>query len=106
MDIAIDGIERCSKRLRRLIELKAPYAIVKREIDMIQYRALDVLSIYEALLLLKWVYRDDPVGETEGPDTVRRCRVCGCTDDQACEGGCYWVEDDLCSSCAPQEDQS
>lgn len=28
------------------------------------------------------------------------CRVCGCTWDNACEGGCYWVEDDLCSKCA------
>lgn len=27
------------------------------------------------------------------------CRVCGCTDERACEGGCWWVEDDLCSSC-------
>jgi hypothetical protein len=30
----------------------------------------------------------------------RRCRHCGCTDDHACPGGCYWVEDDLCSECA------
>lgn len=30
---------------------------------------------------------------------LRRCRICGCTDDNACMGGCYWVEDDLCSSC-------
>ncbi len=28
------------------------------------------------------------------------CRICGCTQNHACEGGCYWVEDDLCSSCA------
>lgn len=28
------------------------------------------------------------------------CRVCGCTDDRACPGGCYWVEEDLCSECA------
>lgn len=28
-----------------------------------------------------------------------KCRVCGCTDDHACEGGCYWVEKDLCSTC-------
>lgn len=28
------------------------------------------------------------------------CRVCGCTWGNACEGGCYWVEEDLCSSCA------
>ena len=31
------------------------------------------------------------------------CRVCGCTDEEACEGGCWWVDDpeggDLCSQC-------
>ena len=32
----------------------------------------------------------------------RRCRVCGCTDADACAGGCTWVEHDLCSSCAGQ----
>lgn len=30
---------------------------------------------------------------------VPTCRVCGCTDEDACEGGCYWVEKDLCSAC-------
>lgn len=29
----------------------------------------------------------------------KKCRVCGCTDIEACPGGCYWVEDDLCSEC-------
>lgn len=28
------------------------------------------------------------------------CRKCGCTDDRACPGGCFWVEPDLCASCA------
>lgn len=28
------------------------------------------------------------------------CRICGCTETQACPGGCYWVEPDLCSACA------
>jgi len=28
------------------------------------------------------------------------CRRCGCSDFFACEGGCSWVEPDLCSSCA------
>jgi hypothetical protein len=28
------------------------------------------------------------------------CRVCGCTEWNACEGGCRWVEKDLCSACA------
>ena len=38
----------------------------------------------------------------EAPDTsARRCRKCGCTDDRACPGGCWWVAEDLCSSCDP-----
>lgn len=27
------------------------------------------------------------------------CRLCACTDESACLGGCSWVEADLCSSC-------
>ena len=34
---------------------------------------------------------------------VRRCRVCGCTEDHACVddevGPCWWLEADLCSHC-------
>ncbi len=30
----------------------------------------------------------------------QKCRICGCTENDACEGGCYWVENDLCSKCA------
>lgn len=30
------------------------------------------------------------------------CRVCGCSDDLACDEGCEWVEDDLCSACVDQ----
>lgn len=39
----------------------------------------------------------------EGPDLaalgVRACRECGCTDEFGCDGGCWWVEADLCSAC-------
>ncbi|MDP3853649.1 hypothetical protein [Phenylobacterium sp.] len=28
------------------------------------------------------------------------CRICGCWEQEACEGGCVWIEADLCSSCA------
>lgn len=39
------------------------------------------------------------VGQAQG----RSCRVCGCTDGDACDdedtGSCWWVEHDLCSSC-------
>jgi hypothetical protein len=29
-----------------------------------------------------------------------RCRVCGCTEIDACENGCSWSKQDLCSTCA------
>lgn len=28
------------------------------------------------------------------------CKHCGCTEDCACEGGCCWVEPDVCCACA------
>lgn len=39
--------------------------------------------------------------------TPRRCRVCGCTNDDCRQciaktgRPCYWVELDLCSACLP-----
>ncbi len=30
---------------------------------------------------------------------MQKCRICGCDDNHACKGGCYWVENDLCSQC-------
>lgn len=32
------------------------------------------------------------------------CRVCGCTDENGCPEGCYWIEADLCSQCAPDHE--
>jgi hypothetical protein len=41
-------------------------------------------------------------------DDVARCVRCGCTENAACESGCYWVPnrqmDDLCSACATDEE--
>jgi hypothetical protein len=34
-------------------------------------------------------------------DPVRACRVCGCTDDNACPPTCWWIAPDLCSQCTP-----
>lgn len=28
------------------------------------------------------------------------CRFCGCTDLQACPGGCSWIAPEVCSACA------
>mgnify|MGYP007013984346 FL=1 len=45
-------------------------------------------------------YKDMPLFDDD------KCRVCGCSWDNACvtdDGPCYWVEEDLCSSCAKGE---
>lgn len=33
------------------------------------------------------------------PHRPAACARCGCTDDHACAGGCWWVEPRLCSRC-------
>lgn len=38
-------------------------------------------------------------------DVVVACRVCGCTDEAACFGTCFWVETDLCSACVKAPEQ-
>lgn len=45
-------------------------------------------------------------GERSAPTWVtliepleRACRVCGCTQNRACLGGCWWIDIDLCSAC-------
>ena len=39
-------------------------------------------------------------------DIPQQCRVCGCTQNEACydeiaDASCHWVSDDLCSACSP-----
>ncbi len=34
----------------------------------------------------------------------RTCRRCGCTEEHACPGGCYWVDWDLCNQCLRPEE--
>ena len=43
--------------------------------------------------------------------TGRRCRVCGCSERNACVNTvtgltCSWVQYDLCSACAPAPKQT
>ena len=34
-----------------------------------------------------------------------RCRICGCSDYNACPGGCHWVEDNLCNKCEDRDEE-
>jgi hypothetical protein len=59
---------------------------------------------------IRW-FTKDPIGEAvvknilawlkrAGAVHPPICRQCGCTEELACPGGCFWVEEDLCSTCA------
>jgi len=56
--------------------------------------------IDETAALLLEVAGSGPLDDLVEEADERKCRVCGCTWDHVCEGGCYWVEEDLCSKCA------
>jgi hypothetical protein len=51
-------------------------------------------ATYDELEQLEGIYVD------LAEDRQGYCRMCGCTDDRACAGGCSWVVYGLCSSCA------
>ncbi len=36
---------------------------------------------------------------------MRRCRFCGCSDNDACPNICSWSAEDLCSTCATFKDE-
>jgi len=62
-----------------------------------------LLSIYAMLERLGYPVSDEERAYIDGTHELfleaRRCRVCGCTDANACPGGCSWVAPDLCSAC-------
>ncbi|MDR2020651.1 MAG: hypothetical protein LBQ14_07810 [Treponema sp.] len=66
---------------------------VKFHFDRFELRSMDKAGLF--------------VNPKEG-GTVRRCRVCGCTDDDCRQcvektgHPCHWVEEDLCSACADE----
>jgi hypothetical protein len=51
---------------------------------------------------VKKFYEGDSQFLIEEQEPVQKCRVCGCSWNNPCEGGCYWVEPDLCSKCAEE----
>jgi ParB/RepB/Spo0J family partition protein len=83
------------------------YALTQVEIDRVTPRVDDDHPIDE---LAREALREsgrDLVDDGEEEEDVARCRICGCTEDEPCEGGCEWVEDpvelgELCSRCATQ----
>lgn len=70
--------------------------------DGVKEGALFELPCAEMLQLLEHI---DILGEGLDLEAGDYCRGCGCTMHNACEGGCDWAEEGLCTACAEiQED--
>ena len=65
---------------------------------------------------IRWFTHDEIGSKIEklllrygGSQSIQRCRVCGCTDDDCSQciekngEPCHWVAEDLCSACAKEE---
>ena len=80
--------------------MKLNYEIeIEDEISGIEeiHNYLDTVFLREKLSIKKSTLQS--TGEITIHDGEKKCRVCGCDWFRACPGGCYWVEDDLCSRC-------
>lgn len=71
-------------------------------------KAETVAPFFEPTLYLKNRAAGDPLATMKELATLAKkfaaalpttCRVCGCTEEKACEDGCSWVAPGLCSAC-------
>ena len=86
----------------QVTEIRRLMSFGQRENMSMTARVDECEDPHDALRALESVMREGIARYEDA--TVPRCRICGCTDDHACYGGCYWVEPDLCSSCALSEE--
>lgn len=90
--------------------LSSELVIINAEIGGAERRKMGINEIISCLSDRRRIVEDamlalDKVKDKKKPakkaaKKPRACRVCGCTEASACEGGCSWVSDDLCSACA------
>lgn len=69
--------------------------------------ALSMIQAAHCSRVLHWILEDLMQSMADMFPIIQlnqACRNCGCTNERACEGGCDWVEFDLCSRCASQAD--
>jgi len=88
-------------------ELAASWAQQARDLDGYAGDFPQLLALLEELVTTVAACHREPAA---GPQVVaglagladageRACRVCGCTEDNACWPPCWWTGPDLCSAC-------
>lgn len=114
--------------VREHSQARNPAVLARLETDSLLAASLEIALLADVETINRWDGRarlaewylatiageappaDDEAGDIDvddGPeiDEDTACRECGCSEEDACPDGCYWVEPDLCSSCSPDRDQ-
>ncbi|MGH8748827.1 MAG: hypothetical protein ACREU5_06945 [Burkholderiales bacterium] len=93
-----DGDDRSQRRL---------VAVMAAEIVALQHACVDAaMALFDALGMPDVAQgvddgRDELVDVMNAARVSRRiCTGCGCTEFNACPGGCSWATEELCSRCA------
>ena len=86
----------------KITEIRRLMSFGQRENMSMTARVDECEDPHDALRALESVMREGIARYEEA--IVRRCRICGCTEEHGCEYGCYWVEPDLCSACAVSDE--
>lgn len=93
----------------KIIEELSPENETEKQTENVEFQKAFVLACRVLADYIECPYAEYGVEESwrrwqkyiiEKTENEAVCRVCGCTQYNACEGGCYWVEPDLCSKCA------
>lgn len=82
---------------RRLVPQDRLDELARMAADGVNEDALFELPCIEMVALLQHIATLGDALDLEAGDY---CRVCGCTQNNACEGGCAWADEGLCTSCA------
>ena len=72
------------------------------DVEIMLGQMKELFNIEAAVKAKKEFKLERLAGLVEGIN-ARVCKVCGCTDYRGCDGGCYWVEHDLCSKCTVED---
>ncbi len=84
--------------LEAMIPLSGPSNVPVRGLPQVEpYLRLNTPKVPASAL--QYMLEQALAQQPEQSSTPGRCRVCGCTDEHGCPDGCFWVQDDLCSSC-------
>lgn len=76
---------------------RAGYEAERLALEALQEAALGVGGLHDG----QWIDRSQDHDQFRLPTAIGPvCEACGCSEDDACEDGCGWHSDTICTACA------